>query len=255
MIGRQIKAKISRNERVVGTCLWGVGNPFLLKYYLNIDMDLVFIDNEHNPLDKTTTSHALTYFANAGIAPLLRIENPDAYLASKGLDAGAHGIMVPYVETADEAWKVVSAVRYKPLKGKALEYIRKEGVFPSKETKTYVNKRNEDGFVVVMLESRAGLDKLDEILAVKGITAIVIGPNDFSTSLGVPDQYDHPIFIEAAEEALRKSKEKGVGFGLHLSDMEKQKFWVDKGANFIIYASEAEIAQRYLLKELRSLRK
>ena len=205
-------------------------------------------------MDKTTTSHALTFFAKAGIAPLLRIEKPDASLASKGLDAGAHGIMVPYVETADDAWEVVSAVRYKPLKGKALEYIRKEGAFPSEETRSFVDKRNEDGFVVVMLESREGLDKLDDILEVEGITAIVIGPHDLSTSLGVPDQFDHPIFTEAAEEALRKTKDKGVGFGLHLSDIEEQRFWVEKGSNFVIYASDAEIAQRYLLEELSSLR-
>ena len=127
--------------------------------------------------------------------------------------------------------------------------------YPSEESKKYIEKLNEDNIVVIMIESAAGVGNLDRILEIPGVDAILIGPNDFSISYGVPDMYEHPIFINAAQTVMEKCQKAGVGFGIHFSTLDLQKDWTLKGQNFIVYSSDSSIAYNYLKQGFEELKK
>ena len=108
------------------------------------------------------------------------------------LDAGTAGVLVPYCETVEEVQAVVATAHWHPLKGEYLRRAVEEGELPSAETRKYLRNRRKESFVVIGIESEPAWRNLDAILDVGGIDGVFIGPNDMSTSLGIPDDYANP---------------------------------------------------------------
>jgi 4-hydroxy-2-oxoheptanedioate aldolase len=123
-------------------------------------LDFVFLDTEHNPLDRETCAWAAQAYAANNVAPLLRIPEPSAILAAMALDAGAPGVIAPYVETVEQVRARVGAVKYRPLKGVALQSILREGKIPSPETSIYLERFNADSVLVIMIESAEGVARM-----------------------------------------------------------------------------------------------
>ena len=122
MRGRDLKTTLQAGKRVYGIAVEGYGQPRWPSFFANINtIDYVFMDSEHSPNNRETIAWAAQCYAAYGIAPLLRIPDISPSQAAMGMDAGAHGIIVPYIETVEQAKAMVGAVKYRPLKGVALE--------------------------------------------------------------------------------------------------------------------------------------
>ena len=134
--------------------------------------------------------------SRAEIAPIVRIPEPDPYRACMALDGGASGIIAPYVETPEQVRKLYGAVKLRPVKGAVLEARIQGSMALPGETGAYVDQRNADNVLIINIESTPALANLDAILEVPGIDAVLVGPHDLSCSLGVPEQYTHPLFLE-----------------------------------------------------------
>ena len=184
----------------------------------------------------------------------MRIPEPDLHVASRVLDGGAQGVIVPYVENQDQVWSAICAARYRPLKGRALEKLLSEDRFPSKDTECYLQQNNENGFAVVMIESVQGMRNLEDILIFPELDAVLLGPQDLSVSLGVPERYEDPKFTRAVMEIMRACLDAGVGFGIHLSDISLHRRWMDLGENFIVYSSDTTLVCRALRSGLAELK-
>ena len=131
----------------------------------------------------------------AGVVPIVRVPVPMAHWVAMALDAGAAGVLIPYCETVEEVRDSVGTARLHPLKGEYLRRAIQDGVFPSPRTKEYLENRRRESIVLVGIESEPGQRNLDAILDVGGIDGIFIGPNDMTTNMGIPNEYDHPDFI------------------------------------------------------------
>ncbi len=254
MRGSEIRSALAKGEKIFGTMLEGPTNARQLVDYLSIGLDFVFIDNEHQPLDRDSTSQACHFFRLNGIAPIVRVPIPDLTHAARVIDGGAQGIIAPYVERPDQVWDVICAAKYRPLKGVALDRVRRSGHFPSEETKAYLERLNHDNLVVIMIESVEGIARLDEILSFREVDAILIGPNDLSVSLGVPDRYDDPVFKDAVETIMARALAAGKGFGLHMNEKRHNEYWVRRGANFTVYARDTFGARDFIESGIRNLK-
>ena len=255
MTGREIKKTLKSGGKVYGTAIESLANPWQYKWYLDMGIDFAFVDNEHNPWDRNITAFACSLFRRAGIPSIVRIPKPDPYLAANAMDGGAQGVVIPYVENPDDLAGVAGVVSHMPLKGKALDRLMQTGDAVSRETENYLAKRNENNLIVAMIESREGIARLDEILGVPGVDAVLIGPHDLSVSVGVPEQYDHPLFDEAADTILKKCLDRKIGFGAHLNTFELHEKWIQRGANFILFASDTYAASTHISDNIRRLRK
>jgi 4-hydroxy-2-oxoheptanedioate aldolase len=256
MRGKELQQALTSGQLVYGTCLVGYRQPVWPKMVAQTGLDFVFLDSEHTPQNRETMAWGAQAYAANGVAPLLRIPEPSPTYAAMGLDLGAHGIIVPYVETVEQVKSLVGAVKYRPLKGAALQSAVNAGEFPNEETATYLKNFNPDAVLIIMIESPAGVENLPDLLAQDGVDAVLIGPHDFSVSHGVPEAFNHPIFNEAAKKVVQTCRAHHVGVGIHCinGDLDLQLRWIDWGCNFIMYGSDTLFIVKGLRQEIGQLK-
>lgn len=257
MKGAELRETLRSGRRAYGISLEGYGQARWPKYFAEAGgLDFVFMDSEHAPNNRETIAWAAQAYAANDIAPLLRIPEPSPYLAAMGVDAGAHGIIVPYVETLEQVKSMVGAIKHRPLKGAALQAVLDEGRFPSAETEAYLPTFNPNAVLVIMIESPAGVANLSEMLAFGGVDAVLIGPHDLSVSHGIPEQYEHPIFLEAVQKIISTCQQHHVGVGAHFisGSLDLAVEWANWGFNFIIHRGDTLYVARGIQQELNYLR-
>ena len=137
-------------------------------------------------------------------------------------DGGASGVIAPYVESATQVQQLRGAVKKRPLKGKKLEEtLAGKPLQPSLDE--YVSQSAENRLLIVNIESVPAMDALESILKVPDLDGVLIGPHDLTCSLAIPEQYDHPIFLDACESIFKMARKHGVGAGIHFwGDVEQQ---------------------------------
>jgi 4-hydroxy-2-oxoheptanedioate aldolase len=227
--------------------------PNLLK---QTGIDFVFVDTEHTPLDRQTLSWVCQTYQALGLPPVVRIPCNDPFEACKALDAGAGGIIGPYLETADQVRALVGAVKLRPLKGRRLQEALRDRNTLEPELRDYLDRRNGDRILIANIESVPALENLDEICSVPGLDAVLIGPHDLSCSLGIPEQYLHPRFDEAVRKIFGTARKHGVGAGIHYwLGLEQEVTWARAGGNLVMHSSDLAAFSRTLKSEVEQLRK
>ena len=255
MNGHQLRDALHSDRRVYGTALTGYNRPGWPRMFAQLGLDFVFIDNEHTPMNRETLAWACEAYAAHSIAPLLRIPEPSAALAAMALDGGAHGVIVPYIETVKQVQTLVGATKYRPLKGQVLLNAL-ENQFPNDETETYLKAFNPNAVLVIMIESPAGVENLPALLSVGNVDAVLIGPHDFSISHGIPEDYDHPLFEEQAKRVISVCRAQNVGVGIHFvtGSLERAVKWIEWGSNFICQRADTHYIAQGVQRELDYIR-
>ena len=239
MNGAELKARVQNGGIVYGTMISMGRNPRWGSAFSNFGIDYAIIDTEHSPRGRTDVADFIAAFSFSGVVPIVRIPIPDSHYVTMALDAGAQGILAPYCETVAEAKEVVGAAKWRPLKGELLRKAVDSGEFPSQATKEYLEARNHNNVCIVGIESVPAIENLENILKVGGIDAIFVGPNDLSITLGIPDQYDHPDYEAALREIISKCQAAGVPTLMHHQTVPLTIKWLQEGARFVLYSSDA----------------
>jgi 4-hydroxy-2-oxoheptanedioate aldolase len=202
-------------------------------------LDFVLIDTEHIPVDRNEVAMLCQVYNAIGLTTLVRIPCPDPYLACMAKDAGAKGIIAPYVEDVAQILRMVGATKYRPLKGKRLERVL-EGVEKLEpQVQAYLDEYNEGSICLVNIESLPAIDNLSALLDVPGLDAVIVGPHDLSINMGLPEQYDHPDFENRVRTIIRQTREKGLAAGVHFPchpDLHIK--WIKEGANIVVHGSD-----------------
>lgn len=255
MTGREIIEALHDGRHVFSSAIVGMSPqwPDLAK---KTGIDFVFVDTEHIPLDRQTLSYLCQTYQALGLPPVVRLPCNDPFEACKVLDAGAGGVIGPYLETADQARALVGAVKLRPLKGRRLAEALRDRSTLEPELAEYLEKRNGDRILIANIESVPAIENLHDICSVQGLDAVLIGPHDLSCSLGIPEQYDHPRFDEAVRSIFRIAREHGVGAGIHYwLGMEQEIAWAKAGGNLVMHSSDLASFSRTLKAEIEQLRK
>lgn len=234
----EIKETLKNGGAVFGMMLTASRSPRWAKTYAQSGLDYIIIDTEHTPRSRSEVSDLLTAFEATNIAPIVRIPIPSSHYVTMNLDAGAEGILAPYCETIEEVKETVAAAKWRPLKGKIVKQVIEKNVFPSTASKEYLEKRNANTICIIGIESVPAIENLNNILDIDGIDAIFVGPNDLSISLGVPNEYEHPIYEEALEKIIDICTKKNTPVMIHHQTIELTKRWLAKGAKFVLHSTD-----------------
>ena len=253
MNGQQLIQALRAGDRVYGTAIYAP-SPIWPRVVKNLDLDMVFIDTEHTPHDRNTVSWLCSAFAALDMAPVVRIPEPDPYLAQMTLDGGAHGIIAPYVESPEQVKALAGAVKFGPLKGERLAAALDGDIELEDDLKDYLAKRNASHALFINIESVPALERLDEILSNPHVDCVLVGPHDLSCSLGVPEQYDHPVFDAAIRQIISTSRAHNVGIGIHHNFTHHEIEWVKAGANLVMHSSDISSFNRALTAEFKAIR-
>ncbi|MFZ2339918.1 MAG: aldolase/citrate lyase family protein [Bacteroidales bacterium] len=257
MNGKELREALRSGKRVYGTMIVSP-SPRWIDVISQLNIDFVFIDTEHIAIDRHQLSWMCHGYAGKGIVPVVRIPAPDPYQACMAMDAGAKGVVAPYVEKVEEVLQLKGAVKTRPIKGKKLlDFLN--GIKPFEpELNEYIEKNNENHVLIINIESQAAIDHLDEMVRVPGLDAVLIGPHDLSCNLGVPEQYDHPVFKKAVEKIFMTARSAGIGAGIHVFYNDSVKWeieWAGKGANLILHSGDINRFSQVIHDDISTLRK
>lgn len=248
MLKNHVRRRLEVGEPSIGTWL-SLPSPAAAEYVSRLPFDWLNIDAEHNPVDIGTLALMFSAIRSGGLAPMVRIpwNTPEHF--KRALDAGAWGIVVPMVNSREEAEQAVQAARYYPLGRRSVGGGRHAMSFETSSAEYYANA-NDEVLLVLQIEHIEGVEAADEILSVPGVDACFIGPNDLAASmglgLGVPLESDQPALVEAIEHVRDAAKRSGVAPGVHCSSAAAINMRIDQGFQFLAMASEL----RYLLSSL-----
>ncbi|HSN39768.1 MAG TPA: aldolase/citrate lyase family protein [Burkholderiales bacterium] len=203
------------------------------------DFDWLFIDMEHSAMDVDTAAQIAVAALGAGITPLVRVPGHEHHHATRLLDAGAQGIVVPHVDTVEEAERVVSCCKYPPLGHRSVAGAQPQLGFRAAPVAEATRLVNEEVLVVVMLETPQAIADADAIAAVKGVDVLLIGTNDLCAEMGIPGQFADAR-VEAAYQkviAACRSHGKHPGMGGVYDPPLLQKY-IGMGMRFILSGSD-----------------
>jgi 2-keto-3-deoxy-L-rhamnonate aldolase RhmA len=199
-----LKEKLNEGEVVYGTFLT-IGHPDVSEIIGSVGFDFVVFDMEHAPLDFGIVQSMMQAMSFSETTPIVRVAWNDLVLFKQALDIGAQGLIIPWVNSKDEAERAVKAAKYPP------RGIR--GFGPRRAAlrdKEYVQTADQEIMVIVQIETKTALDQLDEILTVKGVDACFIGPMDFTMSLGILGQLQHPEFERVLDNVAKTSQKHSI---------------------------------------------
>jgi len=254
MNGREIIAALHAGRHVFSSAMVST-SPLWPAMARNSGIDFVFVDTEHTPTDRLTLAWICQTYQALGLPPVVRIPCNDPFEAFKALDAGAGGIIGPYVETAEQVRGLAGAVKLRPLKGRRLEDALRDPSSLEPELQDYLERRNGDKILIVNIESVPAIENLHEICSVTGLDAVLIGPHDLSCSLGIPEQYDHPRFDEAVQTIFRIAREHHVGAGIHYwLGLDREVDWAKSGGNLVMHSSDLALVGSALKNDIAELR-
>lgn len=235
ILHNHMKEKLARNDVVASMTVRFARSIEIAPIAKTAGFDTLYVDLEHNTLAIDTCCQICISAQQIGITPLVRVPANTPEYIGRVLDGGAMGVITPHVRSASEARAMVELVKFPPLgrrsAGGVLSHYQYRN-FPSAETNAAMNDATS---LVVMLETVAALENVEDIIATDGVDMLLIGSNDLTGEMGIPGQYDHPrlrdAFARAISAAGKVGKHVGVG-GLAARDDLMTQF-VQMGARYV----------------------
>lgn len=192
-------------------------------------------------------------YAAIGLPLIVRIPALDPFAATMAIDGGAAGVVAPYMETLDYVRALRGAVKKRPTKGRKLDGIL-AGEVVEPDLERFMNKGANERLLIINIESVSAIEALDDILSVPDLDGLLIGPHDFSSNLGVLEQYEQPDFIEACSTVFRKARAAGIGAGIHFWGEPKQQVrFLENGSNMLIHSVDILLFQQHLSLDLKAI--
>lgn len=218
-------------------------------------VDFVVIDMEHTGFDGERIADLMAWFKATDIAPFVRVPQGLYHFIARTLDAGALGVMVGNVETAEQARAIVNAAKYAPLglRGVGLGTAHNDYVQP--DPAAYFRRANENTTVICQIESATGLANLDAIAATEGVDVLWVGHFDLSQSMGIPAEFQHPRFLDALQQVVRAANRHGKLAALQPGSIEQAGQWLAMGFHFVSWKTDIALYRAALQHEIEVVRR
>jgi 4-hydroxy-2-oxoheptanedioate aldolase len=225
------KEALAKGERQIG-CWMSFADGQIAEIMGTCGFDWLVIDGEHAPNDIRSIRDQLIALTASPSHPVVRVPVGETWMIKQVLDAGAQTVLVPIVESAEQARELVRACHYPP-KG-----VRGVGATAARATmfgsvSEYIQTADQEVCLLVQVENRAGIDALDEILQVEGIDGVFIGPADLSTDMGHQGNSAHPEVRASIADAITRIKAAGIAPGILGVSEEATQAYLDMGAQFL----------------------
>lgn len=177
-------------------------------------IDGMFIDMEHSVLTIRDVSQLILACNYVGVSPIVRIPSKSHWQLSRILDAGAAAVVVPHIESVDQVKQIVRDSKYAPLGVRGCAGNQPILNFQSVPTLIQNDLLNRETMVIPMIETPGAVALADEFFAVEGVDGILVGSNDLCTDLGIPGQYDNPLYLESVEKVIAAGVKAGKPIGI-----------------------------------------
>jgi 2-keto-3-deoxy-L-rhamnonate aldolase RhmA len=243
-----LKRRLKAGEQVYGTWIT-LESPIASELMSSLGFDYFVIDTEHAPLDiyqAQTLMQAMR--GDSKTTPIVRVWWNDLVAIKRALDIGAHGVLVPWVNTKEEAELAVKATRYAPdgLRGNG---PRRASLFDP----DYILTANEEILVICQIETKEAVENIEDIVSVEGMDVSYIGPADLSASYGHLGNMSHPEVQKAIDRVFDATEAAGKATGVHQASGATIKDRMEKGYNLITIGNDLTYLKQGVLNQRKEL--
>ena len=242
-----VKSRLAGGGHAVGTMAFEFFTPSLPQIVKAAGAQFLLYDMEHSSADVETMKWQFAACRGLDLVPLVRVPATEYHFVARMLDAGAMGVMVPMVETAEQAARIVSFTRYPPQgrRGAAFGVAPHDDFVAAPVTDTMAAAHDRT-LVLCLVETEVGIRNVDAIAAVPGVDVVWLGHFDLTNFLGIPAQFDHPRFHESVDALLVACKRHGKAAGFLAADDRWAADYLGKGFRCMAYGVDVQLLQKAL---------
>lgn len=252
------RERLARGETVFGCSLQVYRSAEIPRTLAAAGFDYVFIDMEHGSYNLETVHDMIIASKLVDITPIVRVTELQYGLCSRLLDQGAQGIILPRVEQPRVLERALSWLRFPPVGERGYGVNATMIEYETASMAEVIEHQNSQILAVVQFETTAALERADELLSLKGVDVVMVGPSDLSISLGVPGQMEHPLLVESVQRLIEQCNQHGVVPGIQTRGVSMAKAWIERGMRFVGAAAEHVLLlekARDTVSQLRSVNK
>jgi 2-dehydro-3-deoxyglucarate aldolase/4-hydroxy-2-oxoheptanedioate aldolase len=249
-----LKSRIQSGELVTGTMALEFLVPGLPAIAGASGAEFIVLDMEHTGASFETMKSLCAACRGVAIAPIIRVPTTEYSLIARALDVGAHGIMIPMVDSDEQAKFVASCAHYPPLGRRGAAFGMAHDDYLAGDPAKKIQRSHERTVIIAQIESPNGVKNVDKIAAVDGIDVVWVGHFDLSNFMGIPGQFDHPDFEHALAQVGRAAKSSGKAAGLMAGDLAWSRRVRALGYSVIAQGVDIAHYQNSLRRDLEMLR-
>jgi 2-dehydro-3-deoxyglucarate aldolase/4-hydroxy-2-oxoheptanedioate aldolase len=248
-----VKRTLAGGGVALGTSVFEFSSTGIARIASAAGADFIFFDMEHTGWGLETIRMLMATCPPQAV-PIVRPPANQYHLIAGLLDVGAMGIMIPMVETPEQARQMVQSAKYPPFGRRGAAFGFAHDDYRGGDVAEKIRGSNQEVLLIALIETATGIENLEAIAAVDGIDVLWIGHFDLTNSLGIPAQFEHPRFVEAVDRLLAICLQSGKAAGMMASDVDHARALLTRGFRCIAYSGDIFIYQQALAQALAAIR-
>jgi 2-keto-3-deoxy-L-rhamnonate aldolase RhmA len=241
-----VRDLIKNGNSAFGFMAFEFFTPGLMSISEKAGCDFIILDMEHSGAGIDTIKSQLAFARGTSVVPIVRVPGSAYHLIAPILDAGALGIMVPLVETEEQAREIVAACRYRPEGRRGLGFSVAHDDYSGGDVTEKIIQSNERTLVIALIESEIGIDNVEAIMAVPGIDVGWLGHYDLTDSMGFAADFKHPRFKSAVKKLLNACNKNGKTAGYLAGNLKNALEWHKMGFRCLCYGTDVSLFRESL---------
>jgi 2-keto-3-deoxy-L-rhamnonate aldolase RhmA len=254
MHGDRLRAMCASREVKVGTFLVELATPGIGHICKAAGCDYVLVDCEHSGFHNETVKSVVRYLEAARLPAIVRVPSKEYHHIARALDMGAEGLMLPMVNDAAEAGRIVDCMKYTPVGHRGVALGIAHDAYRAGPVLEMLAAANARTTLFAQIETRAGVDNAEAIAALDGVDCLWVGHFDLSCSLGIPGEFTHPTFRDAIATVGRACRRHGKALGRLVPDVATGEDYWAKGFDFLCYSGDVWLLQAAIRAGVEGLR-
>lgn len=242
MIVNTTRQKLAAGEVVLG-CFIRSHDPTIAEIAGLAGFDFVVSDGEHGGVSSREFENVARAADSVGVDPFVRVPDGAHSTLLRFMDAGAHGVHVPWVDTPAEAASAVAGVKYQPLGTRGLAGTRASDHGRGEPLAAYIDRANRETMVVVQIESPTAVADTAAICAVPGVDVVFVGPTDLSNSMGLTGQVEHPDVVAAVDRVIDAARATATVVGIFAGSSDAAARWIERGVRYVTTGAEGQLGR------------
>ncbi len=231
MLQNSTKAKLAAGDAVFG-CFVRYAEPSLAEYVAMLGWDFIVFDAEHGTLEPHDVEDLCRAAELRDVTPIARVTTNQPHVILRFLDAGVHGVHVPWVNSPAAVEEAVRSVKYSPRGVRGLAGTRASDWGLREPMSAYVERANRETLVVIHIETREAVAAIEEYVSIDGVDVLFLGPMDLSQSLGHPGEPGHPNVVAAMERVADVVVPSDKALGVYAGNAAATREWRARGARY-----------------------
>ncbi|MSS73404.1 MAG: aldolase [Candidatus Latescibacteria bacterium] len=250
----KVKRTLHQGGVALGTMLFEFNTPGIAQLMASAGADFAIFDMEHTGWSVETIRALMATSRGADLTPMVRVPATEYHFLARVLDVGAMGLMVPMVESVEQARRIVQAAKYPPVGRRGAAFSVAHDDYLEGDVVTKMQSANEEGLLIALIETAQGVQNVDEIAALDGIDVLWLGHFDLTNSLGIPAQFTHPDYRRAVDRILEACQRHGKAPGFMVASPEEGRASLAQGFRCLAYWTDHLLYRQALREGIQGVR-